>query len=111
MQLVTFEFLENHMSRFSFSAFTCYFLLPLLAQCSYVQLVQVLGWVAPAYHNKEGGTLHPGACKHSLLYEGRSDGRFGVRLGTWNIGSIRGGKVCEGLRKRMIDVCCLLEVR
>ena len=31
---------------------------------------------------------------------------------TWNIGSLSGkGEVCEELRKRMIDVCCLWEVR
>ena len=32
--------------------------------------------------------------------------RFGVRVGTWNLGSLsgNGGEVCEELRKRMIDV-------
>ena len=41
------------------------------------------------------------------------DGRFGVRVGTWNLGSLSGneGDVCEELRKRMIDVCCLQKVR
>ena len=35
-----------------------------------------------------------------------------VWIGTWNIGSLSGkGKVCKESRKRMIDVCCLLEVR
>ena len=31
----------------------------------------------------------------------------------WNIDSVSGirGKVCEELRKRMVDVCCLQEVR
>ena len=31
----------------------------------------------------------------------------------WNIGRLsgKGGDVCEELRKRMIDVCCLQEVR
>ena len=31
----------------------------------------------------------------------------------WNLGSLsgNGGEVCEELRKRMIDVCCLQEVR
>ena len=30
----------------------------------------------------------------------------------WNVGSLSGkGEVCEELRKRMIDVCCLQEVR
>ena len=32
---------------------------------------------------------------------------------TWYLGSLsgKGGEVCEELRKRMIDVCCLLEER
>ena len=31
----------------------------------------------------------------------------------WKLGSVseKGGEVCEELRKRMIDVCCLHEVR
>ena len=35
------------------------------------------------------------------------------RLGTWNIGSLccRGVEVCETLRKRRVDVCCIQEVR
>ena len=39
--------------------------------------------------------------------------RFGVRVGTWNLDSlsVKWGEVCEELRKRMIDVCCLQEVR
>ena len=37
----------------------------------------------------------------------------GVRLSTWNVGSLsgRGSEVCEELRKRRVDVCCLQEVR
>lgn len=37
----------------------------------------------------------------------------GFRLGTWNVGSIcgRGTEVCEELRKRKVDLCCLQEVR
>ena len=48
-------------------------------------------------------------CKHSLQY----DGRVGVLVGMWNLSSLRGkgGDVCEELRMRMIDVCCLQEVR
>ena len=36
-----------------------------------------------------------------------------MRVGTWNVGSMngRGTEVCEELRKRWIDVCCLQEVR
>ena len=39
--------------------------------------------------------------------------RLGVRFGSWNVGSIsgRGTEVCEELRKRKVDVCCLQEVR
>ena len=45
----------------------------------------------------------------SMQYDGRPDGRIGVRVGMWNLGSLsgNGGEVCEELRKRMIDVCCL----
>ena len=42
------------------------------------KLVQRLGWVAPAYHGKEDATPHPGAHKHSLQYDGRTDWRFGA---------------------------------
>ena len=67
----------------------------------------------PTYHEKEGATPHPGASKFSLQYDGRPDGRIGVRVGRWNLGSLigNGGEVCEELRKRMIDVCCLQVVR
>ena len=78
------------------------------------QLTRRLVWSAtPAYHKKERATLHPGAWKFSLQYDRRPDGRFGVWVGTWNLGSLRGkgGEVCEELRKRVNDVCCLLEVR
>ena len=36
-----------------------------------------------------------------------------MQVGTWNLGSLRGeaGEVSEELRKRMIDVSCLQEVR
>ena len=36
-----------------------------------------------------------------------------VQVGTWKIGSLsgKGGEDCEELRKRMIDMCCLQEVR
>ena len=69
--------------------------------------------MALAYHKMEGATPHPGVCKHSLQYDGRPDERIGVLVGTWNLGNLRGklGEDCEELRKRMIDVCCLQEVR
>ena len=58
------------------------------------------------YHEKEGATPHPGAYKYSLQYDGRTDERFGVRVGTWNLGSLsgKGGEFCEELRKRMTNV-------
>ena len=77
------------------------------------QLAQNFLRAAPAYYKKEGATQHPGSCKHSLKYDGRPDGRFGLQVGMWNLGSVsgKGGDICEELRKRMIDVCCLQEVR
>ena len=56
---------------------------------------------------------HPGACKFTLQYDGSHDGRFGVQVGTWNLGSVsgKGGEVFEELRKGMIDVCCLHKVK
>ena len=37
----------------------------------------------------------------------------GIRFGTLNVGSLCGRKieVCEELRKRRVDVCCMQEVR
>ena len=34
-------------------------------------------------------------------------------VGTWSLGSVsgKGGEVCKEVRKRMVDVCCLQEVR
>ena len=66
-----------------------------------------LGWAAPAYHEKEGGTPHPGVRKHSLQYDGRPDERFWLRVWTWNLGSLcgNGGDVCGELRRGMIDLC------
>ena len=77
------------------------------------QLARWLVWAAPAYRKENGATLHRGVHKHSLQYDRSSDGRFGVRVGTWNLGSLSdmGGEVCEEPRKRMIDVCCWQEVR
>ena len=72
-----------------------------------------LGWAAPAYLKKEGVNPHPGPHKHSLINDGRPDARFGVRLGTLNVGTMSGRstEVCEELRKRRMDVCCVQEVR
>ena len=43
----------------------------------------------------------------------KPDWRIGVLFGTWNLGCLRGKRreVCEELRKRIIDVCCLQKVR
>ena len=54
------------------------------------QLARWLGSAAPACHEKEDAIPHPAACKHSLQYDGWPDGRFGVRVGTWNLGSLTG---------------------
>ena len=67
------------------------------------------GWAAPVYYKKERATPHPGYGMYSLQYDTRPDWSFWARIGTSNIGSLsqKGGEVCEELRKRMIDVCCL----
>ena len=54
--------------------------------------------------------MHPGVCRRGL-YDGRPAGHSGVQVGTWNLASLSGKEVCEELRKRMIDVCCLQEAR
>ena len=68
--------------------------------------------MALAYHKKEGATLHPGAHKLSLWYDGRPDERLGVWVWMLNFGRLsgRGEEVCEELRKRMDDVCCSQQV-
>ena len=52
-------------------------------------------------------------CKDSFQSDGKHDKRFKVPILTWNIGCLcgNGGEVCDELRKRMIDVCCLQEMR
>ena len=78
------------------------------------QLARRLGWdAAPAYLKKESANPHPRSRKHTLHYDGKPDEHLGVRLGSWNVGSIsgRGTEVCEELRKRKVDVCCMQEVR
>ena len=69
------------------------------------QLARRLGSAAPAYHEKEGATPIPGVFRHSMQYDGRHDGCFWMKVGTWNLGSLRGKreKVCEELISRMID--------
>ena len=61
----------------------------------------------------EYAITHPGTSKHILQYGERTDGRIGVRVWMWNLGSQSGkeGEVCEELRKSMIDVCCFQGVR
>ena len=54
------------------------------------QLARRFGWAAPAYHENDGATPHPGACKFSLQYDRRHDERFGVRVGMWYLGNLRG---------------------
>ena len=47
------------------------------------------------------------------IHKEKVEKQTGVRFGSWNVGSIcgRGTEVCEELRKRKEDVCCLQEVR
>ena len=52
--------------------------------------IERLGWAAPAYHEKEGTTPHPGVFKFSLQYDGRLDESLGVQVGMWNLGSLSG---------------------
>ena len=54
------------------------------------QLARWLGWAAPDYHEREGAAQHPRAYMFGLQYDGRPDGRFGVWVRTWNLGSLRG---------------------
>ena len=73
------------------------------------QLDHRLGWTAAAYFKNGGATRRPGMRKH----DGNCDWCFGLWLGKWNLGSLsgRGREVYEELKKRMIDVCPLQEVR
>ena len=77
------------------------------------QPAQRLGWAAPAYLKKESANPHSGSCMSNTQNDGKPDRWLGVRLGSWNVGSIcgRGTEVCEELRERKVDVCCLQEVR
>ena len=59
------------------------------------QLARQLRWATPAYHQKVAAAPHPGVCKFSLQYEGRPDGCLGVRVGTWNLGSLSGEKLMK----------------
>ena len=69
-------------------------------------------WGTPAYLVMESATPLPVAHKHSLQYDKRPDWHCGVRVWKWNIDSLSGkGEVCEEVRKRMIGVLCLQEVR
>ena len=58
-----------------------------------------------------GATPDPGPRKQCLQNDGKPDQRLGVRVQTWNVGSRsgKGTEVCEELRKRRMDVCCLQE--
>ena len=72
------------------------------------QPAQKLGWTALAYHKQPDH----GPCQHCLQNDGKPDEQLGVRVGTWNVGSMSetGTEVCEKLRKRL-EVCCLQDVR
>ena len=55
------------------------------------QLARRIWLAALAYYKKEVAFPHLGARKHSLQCDERSDGRFGMRVETWKLGS-QGGK-------------------
>ena len=71
-----------------------------------------LGWAAPAYHKEEGAAPRPGVRMFGLQYDGRSAERFGLRVSIveFRQSERKGGRsLCEV--RRMVYVCCLLEVR
>ena len=74
-----------------------------------------LGWVAPTPLKYKGAKPHSGSRKRRLHYDEpkQPEERLGVRMASWNVGSLcgKGTEVCEELRKRKVDVCCLQEVR
>nr|XP_006813171.1 PREDICTED: uncharacterized protein LOC102806937 [Saccoglossus kowalevskii] len=77
------------------------------------QPAQRLGWAAPAYQKKDGANNHPGPRRRRLHHDGvKPDRRFRVRVGSWNVGSMRGKgvEICEELRNRRVDVCCVQEM-
>ena len=82
------------------------------SQSLWVPKSQRLGWAAPANLTKDDTTSHYGAHKHSLQYNLRPNWRVALHVGMWNMSSMSENReVCELLKKRMIDVCCLQEVR
>ena len=61
----------------------------------------------PTTNRKLGATSDPGQRNHCLQNDGKPDEPLGVRVGTWNVGSIsgRGTEVCEKLQEE--DGCVL----
>ena len=58
-----------------------------------LQLTRRVGRDLPTIKSR----VHPGTCKFSLQNDGVSDGRFGVRITMWNLGSGKGVEVCKEL--------------
>ena len=58
---------------------------------------------------KGAATPHPGMCRHSLQYDSWPGWFLGEQVGIMNKGSVneKAGKVCDELRKRMVDVFSL----
>ena len=77
------------------------------------QPAQRLGWATLAYHKQKGVAPDPGPCKNCFQNDGKTNKWLGVRVGSWNVGSMSGAdtEVCEELKKRRMDVCCQQEVR
>jgi hypothetical protein len=55
----------------------------------------------------------PGRHQVKALHEGRKADVVGIKIASWNVGSLpkKSGEVVEVLRKRRVDVCCIQEAR
>ena len=71
---------------------------------------QRLGWTALVYQKQKGAVPDSGPHKHCLQKNGKSDEQLGVRVRTWNIGSMRwiDTELCDWM---WMDLCCLQGVR
>ena len=68
---------------------------------------QRLEWAALVYNKQKVAAPDSGPPKHSLQNDGKPDEQLGMRMRTWNVGSVsrRGTEVCEELRKRRKERC------
>ena len=68
----------------------------------------------PAYVRKKA--LNPGRkieCTRARMMGKFPDVQFGIRLSTWNVGSMSGmlGEISETLKRCCVGICCVQEVR